>query len=76
MEKPMFESVVINVRSPQGNAHYIIGVIKKLMKIMGEGDDSINAVVADMKSGDYNHLCEVASRYVFLIDEEEENIYI
>ena len=74
--KPLFESVVINVRSPEGNAFYIMSVIKRLMKIMGESEENINAVIADMKSSDYKHLCDVASKYVVLIDEEDDEIYI
>ena len=44
---------VIDLTGPQGNAFYLLGTAMKLCKQIGL---DVNAVLKDMKSGDYEHL--------------------
>jgi len=44
---------VIDLTGPQGNAFYLLGTAMKLCKQIGL---SVNAVLDDLKGGDYEHL--------------------
>jgi len=49
----------IDLTGPEGNAFYLIGLTKKLCKMLGMSPDSI---IEDMTSGDYEHLIRVFDR--------------
>lgn len=57
----------INILGPQGNAFVIMGVVKNVMKDKGLSEKEIEDVFKDMQSSDYEHLCDVAEKYVTLI---------
>ena len=44
---------VIDLTGPQGNAFYLLGTAMKLCKQIGL---DVNAVLKDLKGGDYEHL--------------------
>ena len=44
---------VIDLTGPQGNAFYLLGTASKLSKQIGL---DVNAVLKDLKGGDYEHL--------------------
>ena len=47
---------VIDLTGPQGNAFYLLGTAMKLCKQIGL---SVNAVLDDLKGGDYENLIRV-----------------
>lgn len=46
-----------------GNAFAVIGRVSQGLRRAGAPDEYVRAVVADMMSGDYDHLLAVAVRY-------------
>lgn len=67
--KCMFPSIKINIAGPDGNAYYIMGLIQTLLIEIGYNKDQIDEVINDMKSSDYEHLCNVAKKYVVLFED-------
>jgi len=57
MRKPTVKLVGQN-----GNAFVIMGLCRRAAKRAGWAKEHIDAVMADMKSGDYDHLLQVAMR--------------
>ena len=51
--------VVIDRESPNGNAFNILGVAVQLMREKGYTTEDAEAVLEEMKSGDYDNLCSV-----------------
>ena len=51
--------IVIDRESPKGNAFYILGVAVQLMREKGYTSEEAEAVLEEMKSGDYDDLCSV-----------------
>jgi len=49
----------IDLTGPQGNAYALMGLAAQLAKVYDKDKD---AIVADMMSGDYEHLLEVFER--------------
>lgn len=64
MKEPMFPSVAIDVSGPDGNAYAIMGVISHVLRTVGYSKNEIDDVLKDMMSSNYEHLIEVASKYV------------
>jgi hypothetical protein len=51
--------IVIDRESPNGNAFNILGVAVQLMREKGYTAEQAEAVLEEMKSGDYDNLCSV-----------------
>jgi hypothetical protein len=51
--------IVIDRKSPNGNAFNILGVAVQLMREKGYTSEQAEAVLEEMKSGDYDNLCSV-----------------
>jgi len=51
--------IVIDLTGPEGNAFVILGYAQKLAKQIGYSEEAANALLADMKSADYEHLIKV-----------------
>ena len=64
----MFPTIVIDIRGPQGNAYCIMGIVSDVLKQVGYDKNKINDIIADMKSSDYEQLCNVAKKYVKIIE--------
>lgn len=64
----MFPSIVIDIRGPQGNAYCIMGIISNTLKQAGYNQNQIDDIISDMKSSDYEHLCNIAKKYVKIIE--------
>ena len=59
---------VIDLTGPQGNAFYLLGTAIKLCKQIGL---DVNAVLKDLKGGDYEHLItRFDYHFGFIIDLE------
>ena len=59
---------VIDLTGPQGNAFYLLGTAMKLSKEIGL---DVNAVLDDLKDGDYEHLItRFDYHFGFIIDLE------
>ena len=60
---------VIDLTGPQGNAFYLLGTAMKLCKQIGL---DVNAVLKDLKGGDYEHLItRFDYHFGFIIDLEK-----
>lgn len=46
----------IDLSGPQGNAFYLLGTAARFGKQIGLDNEQIEAIITDMKSGDYEHL--------------------
>lgn len=68
MSKPIFESVRINLNSPDGNALAIIGIVMNCLTQAKYHIAERESIKKDMLSSDYKHLCKVASKYVYLYE--------
>ena len=64
--KPLFSAVRLNLNSPDGNAFAIMGTVKKVLEIAKVSEGVIDSILKEMKSGDYDHLCEIAGRIITL----------
>ena len=53
LKKDTIKKQVIDLTGPQGNAFYLLGVAMKLSKDIGL---DLEAVLDDLKGGDYEHL--------------------
>jgi len=51
--------IEIDLTGPEGNAFVLMGYSKRLGKQLGFSKEEIEKILADMKSGDYEHLLEV-----------------
>jgi hypothetical protein len=64
----------IDLSGPQGNAFFLIGTAHNLTKQLGMSPEEANAITADMRSSDYEHLIHVFDKhfgtYVDLIKSE------
>lgn len=50
----------IDLKSPQGNAFFLLGTAGKLAKQLGLDEE---AILEDMKSSDYEHLIQVFDQH-------------
>ena len=57
-------SRTIDLSGPQGNAFYLLGTAQTWGKKLGLDTD---AILADMKSGDYEHLLEVFEEHFGMV---------
>jgi hypothetical protein len=55
--KRRFDLTAVHLSGPDGNAFAIMGLVRRLLKQMGEDPAPI---LEEMRSGDYDHLLEVA----------------
>jgi|TARA_Y100000296_G_scaffold59850_1_gene69215 hypothetical protein len=53
--------LMIDSTSSQGNAFFIIGMVKKILQEMGKSKIEITEAVEKMQDGDYDNLCRVAN---------------
>ena len=53
LSKDTTKKLTIDLTGPQGNAFYLLGTAMKLCKQIGL---DVNAVLKDLKGGDYEHL--------------------
>ena len=64
----MFPCITIDINGPQGNAYCIMGIIRNLLNQIDYTKEQIDEVISDMKSSDYEHLLDVARKYVIIKD--------
>ena len=66
--------VIIDLDGPDGNAFFLLGSARKFAKQLGKTEKEINAIIEDMKSGDYENLIKVFDREFgeFVILERSE----
>tara|TARA_R100000789_G_C2961933_1_gene138199 strand:- start:3 stop:197 length:195 start_codon:yes stop_codon:yes gene_type:complete len=53
--------LMIDSTSSQGNAFFIIGMVKKILQEMGKSKTEITEAVEKMQDGDYDNLCTIAN---------------
>ncbi len=49
----------IDITGPKGNAFALMGEAKNIAEQIGLEKDEINEILAEMKAGDYDNLCNV-----------------
>ena len=59
-EKPKTDHIVIDLTGPEGNAFVLMGYARRWSKQLGLDPDQ---VLAEMQSGDYDHLLSVMEDY-------------
>jgi len=74
MKGPLFASVKLNIKGPDGNALNIVAVVRNCMRQAGFDNNDITDVTIDMMSDDYQHLCDVAGKYICIESHEQEVI--
>ncbi|MFN2491147.1 MAG: hypothetical protein ABR529_15745 [Actinomycetota bacterium] len=69
---PMFPEVVVDISGPDGNAFAIMGVVRRALKDAHRRheacDQEVDDVLRDMLAEDYDHLLDVAKRYVTIVN--------
>lgn len=60
VEKQPTGQLVIDLTGPQGNAHYLLGQVKPLARLLGLDSTQI---LDQMRAGDYENLVQVFDRY-------------
>lgn len=53
----------IDIDGPQGNAYVLMGYASRFGKQLGWDEEEVDAVLEDMRSGNYRHLVEVFDRH-------------
>lgn len=59
MTKNINEPIVVDIKSPQGNAFYILALFRQYLKDSKVYNKKIDKLLKDAKSGNYNHLLKV-----------------
>ena len=62
-KQKQFGPIVIDLTGPQGNAFYLISVVKSTFARSGAAELG-ESIIKEMKSGDYEHLLETFDRYL------------
>ena len=62
--KTTYPEIEVQLTGNDGNAFAIMGAIQKALRQHDVPQDDINAVLAEMKSGDYDHLLQTAMQTV------------
>lgn len=58
----MTKHPIVKLTGQDGNAFAILGLCQRAACTAGWSQEHINTVMDDMRSGDYNHLLQVAMR--------------
>ena len=66
MNKPIFTSVHLNLNGSDGNALVIVGTVLDCLRKAGYSKNELDELRNDMISGDYEHLCNIARKYIYL----------
>tara|TARA_R110000803_G_scaffold190507_1_gene253079 strand:+ start:576 stop:833 length:258 start_codon:yes stop_codon:yes gene_type:complete len=53
---------VIDLKGPQGNAFYLLGIANSTSKQLGQTKEQREEIINDMRDGNYEHLLEVFAR--------------
>lgn len=53
------EDLSIDLTGPEGNAFALMGTATNLAKQLSYSEEETKALIADMRSGDYEHLIQV-----------------
>ena len=62
-----YPAIEVQLSGTDGNAFAIIGAVQKGLRRGGVETAAIDAVLADMMSGDYDHLLRVATQTVTVL---------
>ena len=60
----------INIKGPSGNAFALLGHVAQILRDSKHTKEEIKAVTDDMKSGDYEHLLDVAGEYLDIVGRD------
>ena len=59
-KKNLTDEIIIDLTGPQGNAYCLMGYAREFAEQLGLDDE---AIIAEMKSGDYENLVETFDKY-------------
>ena len=71
MKKVIDKTVNLNLIGVNGNAFMIMGVFRKQAKKEGWTPEEIEDVMAEAKSGDYNHLLATIENHCEPLNEDQ-----
>ena len=71
MKKVIDKTVNLNLVGVNGNAFMIMGVFRKQAKKEGWTPEEIEDVMAEAKSGDYNHLLATIENHCEPLNEDQ-----
>ena len=63
-ETKSMPNTIVNLDGPEGNAFMLLAIAESEMEGMGIDRDEIDAILDDMKSGDYNYLLETMDEHL------------
>lgn len=64
MSDVKYPSIKVKLVGQDGNAFAIMGAVKSALKKHGVSKEEIDEYLSDSMSGDYNHLLQVAMKWV------------
>jgi hypothetical protein len=56
-------AIKIDLKSPEGNAFYLLGTAQSLAKKLGYDNEKTDALIVDMTSSDYENLIQVFDKH-------------
>ena len=62
VSKDRSKKQTIDLSGPQGNAYFLLGSANRFGKQLNYSKERIDAILKDMKSGDYDNLIKVFDR--------------
>jgi hypothetical protein len=63
-ETKSMPNTIVNLDGPEGNAFMLLAIAESEMEGGGIDRDEIDAILDDMKSGDYNYLLETMDEHL------------
>ena len=69
MNTPIFQSVHLDITGEDGNAFMIMAVVLKCLLQSGYSKNELEELQKEMMSSDYDHLCQIARKYIYLDGE-------
>jgi hypothetical protein len=63
-ETKSMPNTIVNLDGPNGNAFALLSIADMEMQGLGVDRDEIDAILDDMKSGDYNHLLKTMDKFL------------
>jgi len=73
MKTVKYPHIHVRLVGEDGNAFSILGRVSRALRLGGVPKPEIDAVLEEMKAGDYNHLLRTVMETVSMADDDEED---
>lgn len=64
MTQPKYPHITVELSTLDGNVFWVIGLVRKHMRMDGLGDDIIKEYIAEATSGNYDHALRTTMQWV------------